>query len=135
MAAQIVSLHVDGKHNDRVTSHDHIDPLTSKDSFDLSLEEQFDANPFSDPKVAAHYRTIYEQARYECRGAFDPSLEWTHQEEKRIIRKLDWHVCTWAVGISSIYGISAHTDAPSASCSSPSKSTVAISVKLYPVTC
>lgn len=53
-------------------------------------------NPFADPDVASHYRALYEKARYECRHAFDPSLEWTPAEEKAIVRKLDWRVSLWA---------------------------------------
>jgi hypothetical protein len=58
-----------------------------------SLDEK---NPFSDPKVAEFYREVYESSQYECRGAFDPDLEWTPAEEKRIVRKLDWRVCAFA---------------------------------------
>lgn len=53
-------------------------------------------NPFSDPAVAEHYRNVYEKAQYECRHAFDPELEWSRQEERGLVRRLDWHVCTWA---------------------------------------
>lgn len=60
---------------------------------ELSLDE---ANPFSDPKVAAYYKEIYESSQYECRAAFDPDLEWTPAEEKRIVRKLDWRVTSFA---------------------------------------
>lgn len=60
---------------------------------ELSLDEK---NPFSDPKVAEFYREIYEGCQYECRGAFDPELEWTPVEEKRIVRKLDFRVCAFA---------------------------------------
>ena len=58
--------------------------------------EKPDSNPFLDPKVAAHYRDVYEKAQYECRHVFDPTLEWSEDEERRIVRKLDWHVCLWA---------------------------------------
>lgn len=54
------------------------------------------ANPFADPAVAEHYRAVYEKARYECRHAFDPELEWSRSEERGLVRRLDWHVCTWA---------------------------------------
>ncbi|KAN0099264.1 MFS general substrate transporter [Hyaloscypha variabilis] len=53
-------------------------------------------NIFSDPAVAAHYVSVYEKAHYECRHVFDPKLDWTKKEEKTVVRKLDWHVCTWA---------------------------------------
>ena len=54
-------------------------------------------NPFDDPAVTEHWRQVYEKSRYECRHVFDPKLTWTEEEEKRLVRKLDWHVCTWAV--------------------------------------
>lgn len=54
-------------------------------------------NIFSDPKTLEHYTTLYEKAKYECRHLLDPSLEWTREEERKLVRKLDWHVCLWAV--------------------------------------
>lgn len=54
-------------------------------------------NPFLDPDVAEYWGTVYEKAQYECRHVFDPSLTWTPEEEKAIIRKLDWRICLWAV--------------------------------------
>jgi hypothetical protein len=66
-----------------------------------SLSSENDAilktNPFSDPRVAAHWQQVYDESGYECRHAFDPTLEWTEEEEKRVIRKVDWRVCLWAV--------------------------------------
>ncbi|KAB5540306.1 major facilitator superfamily domain-containing protein [Coniochaeta sp. 2T2.1] len=53
-------------------------------------------NPFEDPVVAEHWRTVYENNKYECRHVFDPTLTWSEEEEKRLIRKLDWRVCLWA---------------------------------------
>lgn len=53
-------------------------------------------NPFSDPNVAKYYKELYENANYECRDAFDPELEWTPAEEKRLVRKLDVRVCAFA---------------------------------------
>lgn len=53
-------------------------------------------NPFDDPKVAQHYRDLYDKAGYECRHVFDPDIEWTAAEERKIVRKIDWHVATWA---------------------------------------
>ncbi|KAF1816976.1 MFS general substrate transporter [Eremomyces bilateralis CBS 781.70] len=54
------------------------------------------ANPFADPQVRDYYIGVYEKAKYECRHAFDADATWTKEEEKKIIRKLDWHVCLWA---------------------------------------
>lgn len=53
-------------------------------------------NPFSDPKVAEFYKDVYESCQYECRAVFDPHLEWTPAEERRIVRKLDFRVCAFA---------------------------------------
>ncbi|KAH6608346.1 hypothetical protein Trco_001692 [Trichoderma cornu-damae] len=53
-------------------------------------------NPFSDPAVAQHWREVYEKSNYECRHVFDPSLSWSEEEERRLVRKLDWRVCLWA---------------------------------------
>ncbi|KAI9675569.1 MAG: hypothetical protein M1822_008922 [Bathelium mastoideum] len=71
-------------------------PNVSDDSASSKEDSQLSRNPFSDPKVAEFYRKVYENAKYECRHVFDPDLEWTAAEERKIVRKLDWHVCTWA---------------------------------------
>jgi hypothetical protein len=62
----------------------------------VPLDEKFASNPFIDPKIADHYRRLYEASKYECRHAFDPDLEWEPEEEKKLVRKLDWHVCLLA---------------------------------------
>jgi hypothetical protein len=49
------------------------------------------SNPFADPEVKAYYIDLYEKSQYECRHIFDAELEWTKEEEKRLVRKLDWH--------------------------------------------
>lgn len=54
-------------------------------------------NPFLDPDVADHWATVYEKSQYECRHVFDPTLAWTEEEENKLVVKLDWHVCLWAV--------------------------------------
>lgn len=54
-------------------------------------------NPFRDPAVAQHWRDVYEKSQYECRHVFDPSLSWSEEEERRLVRKLDWRICLWAV--------------------------------------
>jgi len=59
-------------------------------------------NPFLDPDVAEHWTTVYEKSQYESRHAFDPAFTWTAEEEKKLVRRLDWHVCAWAVSILHI---------------------------------
>ncbi|PKY01098.1 permease of the major facilitator superfamily [Aspergillus campestris IBT 28561] len=66
---------------------------TTKHDEELSTDGD---NPFADPEVAERYIILYEKAQYECRHVFDPTLTWTPEEEKAIVRKLDWRVCLWA---------------------------------------
>jgi hypothetical protein len=47
-------------------------------------------NPFEDPEVKAYYVDVYEKSKYECRHVFDSEFTWTPEEEKAVIRKLDW---------------------------------------------
>ncbi|GKZ69763.1 hypothetical protein AnigIFM50267_004988 [Aspergillus niger] len=63
--------------------------------YEDATDETLD-NPFADPDVAERYALIYEKAQYECRHVFDPTLTWTAEEEKALVRKLDWRVCLWA---------------------------------------
>lgn len=64
----------------------------------LETEDGFPSkNPFADSEVAERYRIIYEKAQYECRHVFEPTFAWTREEERAIVRKIDWHVCLWAV--------------------------------------
>ncbi|EGV65738.1 hypothetical protein PSN45_003475 [Yamadazyma tenuis] len=59
---------------------------------DTSEETVTETNPFADPKVAEHYRGIYEKSNYECKDVFDPDYKWTPEEEKKLVRKLDYRV-------------------------------------------
>lgn len=43
---------------------------------------------FEDPKIAAHWRAVYENATYEGRHRFDPSYKWSAKEEKALLRKV-----------------------------------------------
>ncbi|KAF1811307.1 MFS general substrate transporter [Eremomyces bilateralis CBS 781.70] len=54
------------------------------------------ANPFADPQVRDYFIGVYEEAKYECRHIFDAAATWTEEEERKIVRRLDWHVCLWA---------------------------------------
>lgn len=59
--------------------------------------DEIKKNPFLDPDVAAHWAIVYEKSQYECRAAFDPAFTWTEDEERKLVRRLDWRVCLWAV--------------------------------------
>jgi hypothetical protein len=54
-------------------------------------DSSLSGNIFSDPEVRDYYKQVYEDAKYECRHVFDADAEWTKEEEKRVIRRLDWH--------------------------------------------
>ena len=78
----------------------NIAALTATSASDDSSDDEYGAlakNPFLDPDIATHWRQAYDNAQYECRHVFDPTLTWTEEEEKRVIRKIDWRICAWAV--------------------------------------
>ncbi|KAM0316287.1 hypothetical protein ACHAO8_003308 [Botrytis cinerea] len=79
------------------------DPIPVKDSTFVSTASDSDEdgsafakNPFLDPDVRDHWTAVYEKSQYECRHAFDPNFTWTEEEERRLVRRLDWRVCLWA---------------------------------------
>lgn len=57
----------------------------------LDSDSSLSANIFSDPEIKAYYIGVYEKAQYECRHVFDAELTWTKEEERKLVRKLDWH--------------------------------------------
>lgn len=59
---------------------------------------------FSDPLAAEHWRNIYEKAEYENRHRFDPEFTWTAEDERKLVRKVDLRIMTWAVsGLQATY--------------------------------
>lgn len=52
---------------------------------------------FKDSDLADYYIDLYDKSKYECRHLFDPFLDWSSIEEKRITRKNDWNVTLWAL--------------------------------------
>jgi hypothetical protein len=43
---------------------------------------------FTDPSRSAHWSGVYEASEYECRHRFDPTLEWSAEDEKKVLRKV-----------------------------------------------
>ncbi|PKS05694.1 hypothetical protein jhhlp_007961 [Lomentospora prolificans] len=73
------------------------DPNHSEQSgSDEEIVDEHAFNPFVAPGAAEHWWGVYEKSEYECRHVFEPEMTWSKEEEKRIVRKLDWHVCLWA---------------------------------------
>jgi hypothetical protein len=76
-----------------VTEKGHI---VTKDGVLISADGLFGGNlvkhdnPFLDPEVKAYYVDMYEKSQYECRHVFDAEFTWTDEEEKKLVRKLDW---------------------------------------------
>jgi hypothetical protein len=68
-----------------VISKDHT--LISTVDSDASLS----TNVFADPEVRDYYTKLYEDVKYECRHAFDADATWTEEEERKVVRRLDWH--------------------------------------------
>jgi hypothetical protein len=68
--------------------------IITKDGQVISTQESdasLSGNVFADPEVKAYYVGVYEKANYECRHVFDADLTWSKEEEKKIVRRLDWH--------------------------------------------
>jgi hypothetical protein len=43
---------------------------------------------FTSSTRAEHWRSVYAASKYECRHRFDPSFQWTAQDEKKVVRKV-----------------------------------------------
>ncbi|EAQ88823.1 hypothetical protein CHGG_05442 [Chaetomium globosum CBS 148.51] len=65
--------------------------LTDSEGYGSSTE-----HVFSDPAVASHWRDVFEKAGYENRHRFDPSFTWSAEEERKLLRKIDFRIMLWA---------------------------------------
>ncbi|KAK6884880.1 putative transporter [Candida tropicalis] len=78
-------------------SKNKFDINTQSDNDLSSLEsDQLAKNPFLDPKVAEYYGNLYKSSNYESYSAFDPHFEWTKEEEKKVVKKINIRVALTA---------------------------------------
>ncbi|KAK7421545.1 hypothetical protein QQZ08_009890 [Neonectria magnoliae] len=87
-----------GTNYDRDTKEVFVQDQSSATNYDSGNETSSSAseNVFSDPKVADHWRKVYEKAQYENRHRFDPTYTWTAEEEAKLVKKIDWRITLWA---------------------------------------
>ncbi|KAI7687651.1 MFS general substrate transporter, partial [Hortaea werneckii] len=65
---------------------------TSPATKDPLLSSEVCRAAFDDGSLAAFYKPI---DTYEGRHRYDPNFEWEPAEEKRLVRKIDYRICTW----------------------------------------
>lgn len=96
----------DGRHDSVSSSVANDDKISEEDKWTLGnkLESLVDdsttslsrSHIFQDEKVAEHWRKVYDSTKYENRHRFDPAFEWTAEEEKALLRKVDLKVLIWS---------------------------------------
>ncbi|KAL3457859.1 major facilitator superfamily domain-containing protein [Aspergillus heterothallicus] len=69
------------------------DSSSSSGSRERSRYKQFDECAFDTTEDPRYYKPIPE---YEGIHRWDPDFDWSPEEEKRLIRKIDWRICTFA---------------------------------------
>ncbi|EGW31204.1 uncharacterized protein SPAPADRAFT_72059 [Spathaspora passalidarum NRRL Y-27907] len=75
-------------------------------SVEISLSESIadSSKKQYDPQVEEYYHKVYSSCNYECYSEFDPQFEWTEDEEKKIVKKLDYRVayaaCIMFIGLN-----------------------------------
>ncbi|KAH8758988.1 major facilitator superfamily domain-containing protein [Diaporthe sp. PMI_573] len=72
---------------------DAVDPSAALDPEKIKVT----ADPATEAdSQSEHWRNIYEKAGYENRHRFDPGFTWTAEDERKLVRKVDLRIMTWA---------------------------------------
>lgn len=67
-------------------------PSSDDVSREVKKSEYNDRDAFVGGGSLEAYEPIPE---YEGRHRYDPKAQWTEEEEKRLVRKLDYRICSW----------------------------------------
>ncbi|EFQ34668.1 major facilitator superfamily transporter [Colletotrichum graminicola M1.001] len=93
----------EGPFKDPVKEADTTQSQVATDTSTSSLREQVaqqhgstDEHVFSDPVTADYWRKVYEKAQYENRHRFDPSYQWSAEDERKLVKKIDKRIMVWA---------------------------------------
>ena len=70
-----------------------VPPETSRD--DLTADGDIKNTSEEDVQEGGLERYYVPIDSYEGRHRYDPKARWTESEEKNLVRKLDWRICSW----------------------------------------
>ncbi|KAL3456370.1 major facilitator superfamily domain-containing protein [Aspergillus heterothallicus] len=71
-------------------------PSQSQESITESFSSKKRYNKEGDAYVGGGAVELYEPIpEYEGRHRYDPTAEWTEAEEKKLVRRLDYRICSW----------------------------------------
>ncbi|MCJ1262594.1 hypothetical protein MMC22_002464 [Lobaria immixta] len=66
---------------------------SSQEDYELNDDNNVSGSVFSDSRAKEFYKPI---EKYEGRHRFDMHATWSDEEEKKLVRRLDWRICLWA---------------------------------------
>ncbi|RDW86678.1 putative transporter [Aspergillus mulundensis] len=94
--------------NDATVGNEIIAPVSDKKSPDVVVDSEAssDAGNKDRRRIREYNEAAFDQSEdprfykpipeYEGIHRWDPDFDWTEEEEKRLVRKVDWRICTFA---------------------------------------